>query len=62
MLLDIQRDFDLETINIHAPGQEKWKKRYIYEIPVLHLEGKLIAKGRWNEETVKSSIVQWTST
>lgn len=64
MLLDrhlLQRDFDLETIDIHASGQEKWKKRYVYEIPVLHLQGKVIAKGRWNEETVKSSILQWTS-
>ncbi|KAG6812078.1 hypothetical protein H0H92_004544 [Tricholoma furcatifolium] len=41
-----QRPFQLETINIQDPGQEKWKKKYVYWIPALHLEGKEIAKGQ----------------
>ncbi|KIM86340.1 hypothetical protein PILCRDRAFT_86543 [Piloderma croceum F 1598] len=40
------RPFDLKTINIQSPGQEKWKKKYVYWIPALHLEGKEVAKGR----------------
>ncbi|KAG6900666.1 hypothetical protein C0993_005899 [Termitomyces sp. T159_Od127] len=40
------RPFELETVNIQDPGQEKWKKKYVYWIPALHLEGKEIAKGR----------------
>ncbi|KAF8647488.1 hypothetical protein AX16_006693 [Volvariella volvacea WC 439] len=39
------RPFKLETINIQDPGQEKWKRKYVYWIPALHLEGKEIAKG-----------------
>ncbi|KAG5718874.1 Glutaredoxin-like protein, partial [Termitomyces sp. T112] len=40
------RPFELETINIQDPGQEKWKRKYVYWIPALHLEGREIAKGR----------------
>ncbi|KAF8197535.1 hypothetical protein BJ912DRAFT_1020845 [Pholiota molesta] len=42
----LSRDFQLDTINIQDPGQEKWKKKYVYWIPALHLDGKEIAKGR----------------
>ncbi|KAF9261450.1 hypothetical protein L218DRAFT_1078666 [Marasmius fiardii PR-910] len=42
------RSFHLETINIQDPGQERWKHKYVYWIPALHLEGKEIAKGRWD--------------
>ncbi|OAX41568.1 hypothetical protein K503DRAFT_668029, partial [Rhizopogon vinicolor AM-OR11-026] len=40
--------FDLEIVNIQDKGQEKWKKKYVYWIPALHLDGKEIAKGRWD--------------
>ncbi|KJA26985.1 hypothetical protein HYPSUDRAFT_212670 [Hypholoma sublateritium FD-334 SS-4] len=39
-----QRDFQLDTVNIQDAGQEKWKRKYVYWIPALHLEGKEIAK------------------
>ncbi|CAA7270925.1 unnamed protein product [Cyclocybe aegerita] len=38
------RPFELDTINIQDKGQEAWKKKYVYWIPALHLEGKEIAK------------------
>ncbi|EPQ57961.1 hypothetical protein GLOTRDRAFT_103928 [Gloeophyllum trabeum ATCC 11539] len=47
----MQRPFDLDIINIQDKGQEKWKKKYVYWIPALHLEGKEIAKGRWDAQT-----------
>ncbi|TFK88320.1 hypothetical protein K466DRAFT_652715 [Polyporus arcularius HHB13444] len=46
-----QRAFDLETINIQDKGQERWKKKYVYWIPALHIEGKEVAKGRWDAQT-----------
>ncbi|KAJ7578517.1 hypothetical protein C8J56DRAFT_1006926 [Mycena floridula] len=48
----LTRDFRLETIDIQSPGQEFWKKKYVYWIPALHLEGKEICKGRWDGETL----------
>lgn len=54
-----QREFDLELINIQEKGQEKWKKKYIYWIPALHLDGKEIAKGRWDASTVLEALKQW---
>ncbi|KIJ69196.1 hypothetical protein HYDPIDRAFT_56545, partial [Hydnomerulius pinastri MD-312] len=42
----IGREFDLEVINIQDKGQERWKKKYVYWIPALHLDGNEIAKGR----------------
>ncbi|KAI0351490.1 hypothetical protein OH77DRAFT_1524029 [Trametes cingulata] len=46
-----QRPFELETINIQDPGQERWKRKYVYWIPALHLEGREVAKGRWDAQT-----------
>lgn len=62
ILKDIQtrRPFTLETIDIHGPGQEKWKKRYVYDIPVLHLDGKTIARGRWDKKAVEGAIEAWS--
>ncbi|KAI0695863.1 hypothetical protein C8T65DRAFT_832987 [Cerioporus squamosus] len=42
-----QRAFDLEIVNIQDQGQERWKKKYVYWIPALHVEGKEVAKGRF---------------
>ncbi|KAG6906516.1 hypothetical protein DXG01_013481 [Tephrocybe rancida] len=55
----LQRPFQLETINIQDPGQEKWKKKYVYWIPALHLEGKEIAKGRWDAQTITPALDSW---
>ncbi|KAF8891325.1 hypothetical protein BD779DRAFT_1468903 [Infundibulicybe gibba] len=47
-----KRQFQLETIDIHEKGQERWKKKYVYWIPALHLDNTEIAKGRWNAQTL----------
>ena len=64
MLKDIQtrHPFTLETVDIHALGQEKWKKRYVYDIPVLHLDKKTIARGRWDKNDVEGAIAAWKQT
>jgi zinc finger CCHC domain-containing protein 8 len=49
----------LETINIQDEGQEKWKKKYVYWIPALHLDGKEIAKGRWDAYTIAEALKKW---
>ncbi|KAF9469386.1 hypothetical protein BDZ94DRAFT_1279286 [Collybia nuda] len=55
------RDFQLETINIQDPGQNKWKKKYLYWIPAFHIEGKEVAKGRWDAQTVNQALDKWES-
>jgi len=55
----MQRHFELDTVNIQEPGQEKWKKEYVYWIPALRLDGKEIAKGRWNDQTVIQALEKW---
>ncbi|KAJ6501961.1 hypothetical protein C8R45DRAFT_1190006, partial [Mycena sanguinolenta] len=42
------RPFELQTVDIHAPGNAVWKKKYVYWIPALHLDDQEIAKGRWD--------------
>ena len=54
-----QRPFNLETINIQDPGQERWKRKYVYWIPALHIEGKEVAKGRWDAQTVTEALDAW---
>ena len=53
------RSFDLSTVNIHEAGQERWKRKYVYWIPALHLEGKEVAKGRWGESEVLKALDEW---
>jgi zinc finger CCHC domain-containing protein 8 len=55
----VQRHFELNTVNIQEPGQESWKKKYVYWIPALHLDGKEIAKGRWDDHTVLRALDEW---
>ena len=43
------RPFELKVVNIQEAGQERWRRKYVYWIPVLHLEDKEVAKGRWGE-------------
>ena len=33
-------------VDITAPGNERWFERYKYDIPVLHLNGRFLAKHR----------------
>ncbi|KAH9928501.1 uncharacterized protein BXZ73DRAFT_102341 [Epithele typhae] len=54
-----QRAFELETVNIQDPGQERWKNKYVYWIPALHLEGREVAKGRWDAQTVGQALDSW---
>ncbi|KZT26600.1 DUF836-domain-containing protein [Neolentinus lepideus HHB14362 ss-1] len=53
------RPFHLDIVNIQDKGQEKWKKKYVYWIPALHLDGKEIAKGRWDGQTVTQALDKW---
>jgi zinc finger CCHC domain-containing protein 8 len=55
----LQRPFYLETVNILEKGQEEWKKKYVHWIPVLHLEGREIAKGRWGSLEVNQALDSW---
>jgi zinc finger CCHC domain-containing protein 8 len=54
-----QRPFQLEIIDIQDQGQEKWKRKYVHWIPALHLDGKEIAKGLWNAQTVNQALEEW---
>ncbi|KAF8205558.1 glutaredoxin domain-containing protein [Mycena galopus ATCC 62051] len=53
------RQFQLETIDIHAKGNAAWKKKYVYWIPALHLDDQEIAKGRWDATDVTKALEQW---
>lgn len=53
------RPFHLSTINIQDVGQERWKRKYVYWIPALHLEGKEVAKGRWGESEILKALDEW---
>jgi len=53
------RTFNLDIVNIQDADQESWKKKYVYWIPALHLEGKEVAKGRWDGSTVAKALERW---
>ncbi|KAH9048563.1 hypothetical protein EDB84DRAFT_1434212 [Lactarius hengduanensis] len=51
--------FELDVVNIQDPGQEHWKRKYVYWIPALHIDGKEVAKGRWDRQTVIQALDSW---
>ncbi|KAI0306688.1 hypothetical protein B0F90DRAFT_1665906 [Multifurca ochricompacta] len=53
------RQFELDIVNIQDPGQEHWRKKYAYWIPALHIDGKEVAKGRWDGRTVTQALDSW---
>ncbi|PWN37855.1 DUF836-domain-containing protein [Meira miltonrushii] len=56
--------FDLHLYNIRdnsLPDIQKWRRAYQYDIPVLHLNGKEIARHRLNKESVLDQIKQATN-
>ena len=52
----------MQTINIQDEGQEKWKRKYVYWIPALHIDGKEVAKGRWDAQNVIKALDEWQQT
>lgn len=41
---------------IDAPGNEEWLKRYQYDIPVLHIDGKYLMKHKVQEDILRQSL------
>ena len=48
--------FELETVAIDAPGNEEWLRRYQYDIPVLHIDGKYLMKHKVQEDILRQSL------
>lgn len=49
---------ELTSVDITAPGNERWRKLYQYEIPVLFLEGHYLCKHRLNKQVLKQRLQQ----
>ena len=45
--------FELEMVDISAPGQEKWFEAYKNDIPVVHLDGKEVFRHRVDERALR---------
>jgi zinc finger CCHC domain-containing protein 8 len=58
-LIFFQHQFELDVVNIQDPGQENWRRKYVYWIPALHIDGKEVAKGRWDRQTVIQALDLW---
>ncbi len=51
-----QIDFELETIDISAPGNEKWFDAYQHDIPVVHLDAQEIFRHHVNERQLRDLL------
>jgi len=56
----VQSPFHLQLVDIQDPGQDKWKRLYQYDIPVLHLEEKMIMKHRVDPARLVERLNEWT--
>ena len=48
----------MEKVNIEEKGQEKWRKLYRYEIPVLHLKSKFLMKNRFDKHVLEKRLLE----
>ncbi len=48
--------FDLELVDISAPGRERWHDAYKHDIPVVHLNGVEICRHRVNEREFRAHL------
>jgi hypothetical protein len=55
----LQRNFELDVVNIQDSGQEHWRKKYAHWIPALHVDGQEVAKGRWDGQTITRALDAW---
>jgi glutaredoxin len=58
--LKFNGSYQLETINITAPGNEHFKQLYQYEIPVLFLEGHYLCKHKLDVELLERRLLKYT--
>ena len=49
--------FDFETVDIELPSNKEFLKRYIYDIPVIHLNGQEIMRHGIDEDAFKKAIL-----
>jgi len=54
-----KRPFQLDVLDIHAPGNEKWSNKYRYWIPALSIDAKEVLKGRWTASDVEKALDEW---
>lgn len=55
----MQHPFTLDIVDIHSEKGDRWKKKYEWWIPALHLEGEEILKGRWDHNDVEKALDVW---
>ncbi|XP_076635905.1 acetyl-CoA acetyltransferase 1 isoform X2 [Colletes latitarsis] len=52
--------YQLQEVDITAPGNERFLEQYKYEIPVLFLEGQFLCKHRLNSEVLERRLTDLT--
>ncbi len=48
--------FELESVDITAPGNERWYENYKNDIPVVHLNGEEIFRHRVDERKLRALL------
>lgn len=57
-LTSFQHRFQLEEVDITAPGNERFRKMYRYEIPVLYLDGRFLCKHRVDVQYFEQRLIE----
>ena len=48
--------FELEMVDISAPGNERWLEKYKHDIPVVHINGVEFCRHRVDERTLFDAL------
>lgn len=54
---ETEADFELDVVDIST--DQRWRRLYQYDIPVLKLDTDMVAKGRIEKSQVLRAIQQW---
>lgn len=50
--------FELESVDISAPGQERWFDAYKHDIPVVHINGVAFCRHRVDERALSDELLR----
>lgn len=57
--LFIYFQYKLEEVDITLPENKEWYKKYRYDIPVFHFEGKFLMKHRANFKLCEQTLTEY---
>jgi hypothetical protein len=54
--VQVHHTFELDVVDIAAPGNEHWQREYAEHIPVVHVDGREVCRHRIDERVIRAAL------